>query len=56
MAGIVGWWLPQYLPAEAVERVQAALDEWVAQGWVDKITLIEGTVLYADGRKLPSLQ
>jgi hypothetical protein len=56
MAGIVEWWLPQYLHAEAVERVQAALDELVAQGWVDKITLIEGTVLYADGRKLPSLQ
>ena len=56
VAGIVEWWLPQYLPAEAVERVQAAVDEWVAQGWVDKITLIEGTVLYADGRKLPSLQ
>ena len=48
MAGIVGWWLPQYLPAEAVERVQAALDELVAQGWVEKIVLVGGTVLYAD--------
>ena len=48
VAGIVEWWLPRRLHAEAVERVQAALDELVAQGWVEKITLIDGTVLYAD--------
>jgi hypothetical protein len=32
------------------------LDTLVAQGWVEKIVLVGGTVLYADGRKLPSLQ
>jgi hypothetical protein len=48
VAGIVEWWLPWNLHAEAVERVQAALDELVAQGWVEKIVLVGGTVLYAD--------
>ena len=56
VAGIVAWWVPRHLHAEAVERVQAALDELVAQGWVEKITLIDGTVLYADGGKPHSLQ
>jgi hypothetical protein len=50
VAGIVEWWLPRYLHAEAVERVQAALDELVAQGWVEKIVLVGGTVLYAADR------
>jgi hypothetical protein len=50
VAGIVEWWLPRHLPAEAVERVQAALDELVAQGWVEKIVLVGGTVLYAADR------
>lgn len=48
VAGIVEWWLPQNLPAEAVERVQAALDQLVAQGWVEKTVLVGGTVLYED--------
>ena len=48
VAGIAEWWLPRHLPAEAVERVQAALDELVARGWVEKIVLVGGTVLYAD--------
>ena len=53
VVGIVEWWLPRHLHAEAVERVQAALDELVAQGWVEKIVLVDGTVLYADGGKAP---
>jgi len=40
-------WVPF---AEAVERVQAALDELVARGWVEKIVLVGGTVLYAADR------
>jgi Fe2+ or Zn2+ uptake regulation protein len=48
VAGIAEWWLPRHLPAEAVERVQAALDQLVAQGWVEKIVLVGGTVLYED--------
>ena len=46
--GIMEWWLPRHHHAEAVERVQAALDQLVAQGWVEKIVLVGGTVLYED--------
>ncbi len=46
--GIVEWWLPRQRHDEAVDRVQHALDELVARGLVDKITLVDGTVLYAD--------
>lgn len=53
VAGIVEWWLPRHLHAEAVEQVQAALDELVAQGWVEKIALVGGTVLYAADRGRP---
>ena len=48
VTGIVEWWLPRHFPAEAVERVQKAVDQLVAQGWVEKIVLVGGTVLYAD--------
>mgnify|MGYP001432792198 CR=1 FL=1 len=46
--GIVEWWLPRQRHAEAVERVQQALDELVARCLVERITLVDGTVLYAD--------
>ena len=45
--GIVEWWLSRHLPAEGVERVQAALDELVARGLIAQIALVDGTVLYA---------
>lgn len=51
--GIMEWWLPRHHHAEAVERVQAALDQLVAQGWVEKIVLADGTVLYAAARGHP---
>ena len=50
VTGIVEWWLPRHFPAEAVERVQKAVDQLVAQGWVEKIVLVGGTVLYAADR------
>jgi Fe2+ or Zn2+ uptake regulation protein len=46
--GIVGWWLPRQRHDEAVDRVQDALDKLVASGLLEKITLVDGTVLYAD--------
>ena len=46
--GIVMWWLPRQRYEEAVDRVQHALDDLVAQGLVDRIMLVDGTVLYAD--------
>ena len=48
MDGIVMWWLPRQRYEEAVDRVQHALDDLVAQGLVDRIMLVDGTVLYAD--------
>jgi hypothetical protein len=42
------WWLPRQRYEAAVDRVQHALDDLVARGWVDRITLVDGTVLYAD--------
>ena len=53
MAGIVEWWLPRHFHAEAVERVQEALDELVAGGWMEKIALVDGRVLYAADRARP---
>ena len=50
VTGIVEWWLPRHFHAEAVERVQKAVDQLVAQGWVEKIVLVGGTVLYAADR------
>jgi hypothetical protein len=52
--GIVLWWLPRQRYDEAVDRVQHALDDLVARGWVDPITLMDGTVLYADRGHNPS--
>jgi hypothetical protein len=49
--GIVRWWLPRQRYEEAVDRVQQALDDLVARGLVDRITLVDGTVLYADRGK-----
>ncbi len=46
--GIVMWWLPRQRYEEAVDRVQHALDDLVARGLVDRITLVDGTVLFAD--------
>ena len=46
--GIVGWWLPRQRHDEAVDRVKDALDDLVARGLVEKMTLVDGTVLYAD--------
>ena len=46
--GIVEWWLPRQRHDEAVDQVQLVLDELVARGLVEKITLVDGTVLYAD--------
>lgn len=46
--GIVMWWLPRQRYEEAVDRVQYALDDLVTRGLVDRITLVDGTVLYAD--------
>ena len=55
--GIVEWWLPRQRYDEAVDRVQSALDELVARGLMEKTTLVDGTVLYADGaQKTFSLQ
>ena len=51
--GIVEWWLPRRYHAEAVERVQEALDELVAGGWMEKIALVDGRVLYAADRARP---
>lgn len=46
--GIVEWWLPRQRHEEAVHRVQYVLDELVTRGMVKRITLVDGTVLYAD--------
>ncbi len=46
--GIVEWWLPRQRHNDAVNRVQQALDELVARGLVEQMTLVDGTVLYAD--------
>jgi Fe2+ or Zn2+ uptake regulation protein len=46
--GIVMWWLPRQRHEEDLDRVQRALDDLVARGLVDRITLVDGTVLYAD--------
>jgi Fe2+ or Zn2+ uptake regulation protein len=46
--GIVMWWLPRQRHEEAVDQVQHALDDLVARGLVERITLVDGTVLYAD--------
>ena len=46
--GIVEWWLPRQRHNDAVNRVQHALDELVARGLVEQMTLVDGTVLYAD--------
>jgi hypothetical protein len=46
--GIVEWWLPRQRHDEVVDRVQRALDDLVARGLVEKMTLVDGTVLYAD--------
>jgi Fe2+ or Zn2+ uptake regulation protein len=46
--GIVGGWLPRQRHDEAVDRVKDALDKLVASGLLEKITLVNGTVLYAD--------
>lgn len=55
--GIVEWWLPRQRYDEAVHRVQQVLDELVARGLVNQITLVDGTVLYANqGHQLLSLQ
>lgn len=45
---IVQWWLPRQRYDDAVSRVQHALDELAVRGLVDKIVLMDGTVLYAD--------
>jgi Fe2+ or Zn2+ uptake regulation protein len=45
--GIVMWWLPRQRYEEAIDRVQHALDDLVARGWVEKVTLVDGTVLYS---------
>lgn len=46
--GIAQWWLPRQRQEEAGIRAQHALDLLVARGLVEKITLVDGTVLYAD--------
>jgi hypothetical protein len=46
--GIVEWWLPRQRHDDAVNRVQHALDKLVARGLVEQMTLVDGTVLYAD--------
>jgi hypothetical protein len=51
--GIVEWWLPRQRYDEAVHRVQQVLDELVARGLVERITLVDGTVLYADRAQKP---
>jgi hypothetical protein len=51
--GIVEWWLPRQRYDEAVDQVQLVLDELVARGLVDQITLVDGTVLYADRAQKP---
>ena len=51
--GIVEWWLPQQRYDEAVDQVQLVLDELVARRLVDQITLVDGTVLYADRAQKP---
>jgi Fe2+ or Zn2+ uptake regulation protein len=51
--GIVEWWLPQQRYDETVDQVQLVLDELVARGLVDQITLVDGTVLYADRAQKP---
>ena len=55
VAGIVEWWLPRQRHDEAVDRVQHALDTLVARGLVEQMTLVDGTVLYADRVRKPSL-
>jgi len=51
--GIVEWWLPRQRYDEAVDQVQLVLDELVARRLVDQITLVDGTVLYADRAQKP---
>jgi hypothetical protein len=51
--GIVEWWLPRQRYDETVDQVQLVLDELVARGLVDQITLVDGTVLYADRAQKP---
>lgn len=48
--GIIQWWLPRQRQEEAGIRVQYTLDALVVRGLVKKITLVDGTVLYADRR------
>ena len=45
--GIVAWWLPRQRYEEAIDRVQHALDALVVRGLVEKVTLVDGTVLYS---------
>lgn len=51
--GIVEWWLPRQRRDEAAGRVQRALDKLVASGLLEKIMLVDGTVLYADPAQKP---
>lgn len=51
--GIVEWWLPRQRRDEAVDQVQRALDALVGRGLVEKIVLVDGTVLYADRTQKP---
>jgi hypothetical protein len=49
--GIVEWWLPRQRYEDAVHRVQDVLHQLVARELVEKITLVDGTVLYARIRR-----
>ncbi|CAE6484006.1 hypothetical protein C8R30_105113 [Nitrosomonas nitrosa] len=47
LEGIMNWWLPELGHAQAnTEEVMRALDRLIAGGMVEKILLVDGTILY----------
>lgn len=47
LEGIMNWWLPKRGYAQAnTEEVMLALDQLIAAGVVEKILLVDGTILY----------
>ncbi len=47
LQGIINWWLPkQGYEKAGIENVYQALEQLIAAGVVEKVPLVDGTVLY----------
>jgi hypothetical protein len=54
--GIRSWWIARHLPRTSLEDVQKALDHLVVRGRLIRVTLADGTTVYARGTSRPDGQ